>query len=157
MYLLNRFGRDVSEILGLERFYLFYCTAGVAASVASLTYRRLTNSNAISLGASGAVLATLWLYACFFPDRRMVLLGTEKSITVQEIVLAYTVFDTAGLLGSFGKIDFAAHIGGALFANIWFHVVRDKLIDEVIVRSNGESSLMNRFRSLIVAPDDKKS
>lgn len=130
MYILNRFGQDVAEVLGSERFCMFYGTAGVASSLASLTFRRLTKSNVLSLGASGAVVSTLWLYACFFPDRRMRILGTEKTLTMQELVLAYTVFDAAGLLGSLGKIDFAAHLGGAIFGNFWFYLVRDKLVQE---------------------------
>lgn len=146
MYLLNRFGHDVAEILGMERFSIFYCTAGVASSLASLAFRRFTKSNVISLGASGAVVATLWAHACFFPDRRMVLIGTEKSLSMQELVLLYAVFDAAGLLGSFGKIDFAAHLGGAFFANLWFHLVRDKLVEDYISQ---QSHFRNPFRTII--------
>lgn len=134
MYLLNRFGPDVASILGNERFYIFYATAGVASSLASLTFRRLTRSNVLSLGASGAVVSVLWLYACFFPDRRMSILGMEKTLSMQELVLAYTVIDAAGLLGSLGKIDFAAHLGGAVFGNSWFYLVRNKLVQEEEVR-----------------------
>jgi len=138
MYLLNRFGPEVVDIIGRDRFFLFYGTAGVASSLASLAYRRFTKSSVLSLGASGAVVATLWLYACFFPDRRMALVGTDKSLSMQELVLAYTVIDAAGLLGSLGKIDFAAHLGGALFGNSWFFLVRDKLAEEAHQRRREE-------------------
>lgn len=144
MYLLNRFGPDVADVLGSERFYLFYGTAGVASSLASLTFRRLTKSNVLSLGASGAVVSVLWLYACFFPDRRMAIWGTERTLTMQELVLAYTVIDAAGLLGSLGKIDFAAHLGGALFGNFWFYLVRDKLVREEAARHKAESNTLFR-------------
>lgn len=154
MYLLSRFGYDVIDVLGSERFYLFYSTAGVASSLASLMLRRVRKSNSISLGASGAVVATLWLHACFFPDRRMSILGFDRTITMQELVIAYTVFDAAGLLGAFGKIDFAAHIGGAIFANTWFYIVRDKLVQEFVLRKNEKAywnghdrSRTNRFES----------
>lgn len=139
MYLLNRFGPDVADVLGAQRFYLFYGTAGVASSLASLTFRRLTKSNVLSLGASGAVVSVLWLYACFFPDRRLSIMGTEKTLTMQELVIAYTVIDAAGLLGSLGKIDFAAHLGGALFGNFWFYLLRDKLVREQTTRRKTES------------------
>lgn len=149
MYLLNRFGYDVADVLGPQRFYLFYAAAGVSSSIASLAFRRLQYSKFISLGASGAVVATLWLHACFFPDRRMSFLGTEKTITMQELVLVYTVFDAAGLLGSFGKIDFAAHLGGAFFANFWFHVMREKLVEDYLTRSDNEPfAWWSRFRSI---------
>ncbi|CDF35594.1 unnamed protein product [Chondrus crispus] len=130
MYLLNRFGPDVADVLGAHRFYIFYGTSGIASSLASLTFRRVTKSNVLSLGASGAVVSVLWLYACFFPDRRMSFFGTDKTLTMQELVIAYTVIDAAGLLGSLGKIDFAAHLGGAFFANFWFYLLRDKLVRE---------------------------
>lgn len=146
MYLLNVYGSDVAGILGSERFYIFYGTAGVASSLASLTFRRLTKSNILSLGASGAVVATLWLYACFFPDRRMSILGSEKTLTMQELVLAYAVIDAAGLLGSSGKIDFAAHLGGAVFGNSWFHLVREKLVQEHSTRKATDTR--NVWRSL---------
>lgn len=149
MYLLNRFGYDVADVLGSQRFYLFYGTAGVASSIVSLMFRRFTNSNVVSLGASGAVVATLWLHACFFPDRRMSLIGTDKSVTMQELVIVYTVFDAAGLLGSFGKIDFAAHLGGAFFANFWFHIMRDKLVQDFVTRSHNQPNpLWARLRSI---------
>lgn len=134
MYLLNRFGPEVADILGNERFYIFYAAAGVGSSLASLVFRRLTRSNVLSLGASGAVVSILWLYACFFPDRRMSILGLEKTLSMQELVLVYAIIDAAGLLGSLGKIDFAAHLGGALFGNSWFYLVRDKLVEEEEVR-----------------------
>lgn len=130
MYLLNRFGPEVADIISRDRFLMFYGTAGVASSLASLAFRRYTRSNVLSLGASGAVVSTLWLYACFFPDRRMSFLGSQQSLSMQEVVLAYAVIDAAGLLGSLGKIDFAAHLGGALFGNSWFYLVRDKLARE---------------------------
>lgn len=155
MYVLSQFGIDVAEILGAERFFLFYSTAGVASSLASLGFRRLTSSGVISLGASGAVVATLWLHACFFPDRRMVLLGTDKSVTMQELVLAYAIFDAAGLLGSFGKIDFAAHLGGAIFANVWFQLVREKLVEEYVTRSNDSPSLFDRIRLIFMSRTDE--
>lgn len=142
MYLLNRFGNDVAQVLGSQRFYLFYGTAGVASSLASLTFRRLTKSNVLSLGASGAVVSVLWLYACFFPDRRMAVLGTEQTVSMQELVLAYTVIDAAGLLGSLGKIDFAAHLGGAIFGNFWFYLVRDKLVREQEARRRSQGPKM---------------
>lgn len=146
MYLLNRFGPDVASILGNERFYLFYATAGVASSLASLTFRRLTQSSVLSLGASGAVVSVMWVYACFFPDRRMSLLGMERTLSMQELVLAYTVIDAAGLLGSWGKIDFAAHLGGALFGNSWFYLVRDKLVQEEEARRRKRvSSFLGSF------------
>lgn len=149
MYLLIRFGHDVAEALGPERFYLFYGTAGVASSLASLALRRVTKSNIISVGASGAVVATLWLHACFFPDRRMSILGTDKSVTMQELVIAYTVFDAAGLLGSFGKIDFAAHLGGACFANVWWYIMRDKIVEEYEKRLHHQVyPIWSRIRSM---------
>lgn len=130
MYLLNKFGEEVANLLGQDRFFIFYITAGVASSLASLAYRQLTRSPIQSLGASGAVVATLWLNACFFPDRRMRFPFLEDGLTMQELVLMYSIFDAAGLFGSLGLIDFAAHLGGAVFGNIWFHMMRDQLVRE---------------------------
>lgn len=140
MYLLYQFAPAIIEVLSPDRFYIFYVTAGVASSLASLSYRRFTRSKILSLGASGGVVATLWLYAYLFPSRRLALFGTDKTLTTQEVVIAYTVFDVAGLLTAFSKIDFAAHLGGTLFANIWFHAVRDELAQEFMTNQHGISS-----------------
>lgn len=140
MYILNQYGHEVSDILGAERFLLFYSAAGVASASLSLAMRRYTRSSGISLGASGAVVATLWLNASLFPDRRMALFGSERTLSMQELVLAYAASDTAGLLGSFGKIDFAAHLGGALFANVWFSLVRDQLVHDYRKRLRNRSA-----------------
>lgn len=150
MYLLYQFAPAVIDVLSVERFGVFYVTAGLASSLASLAYRRAKRSKALSLGASGAVVATLWLYAYLFPSRRVSLMGTEKSLTLQELALAYTVFDVAGLLGGFSRIDFAAHLGGALFANVWFGAVREKLVqDFAFNRRHGSTVPLERHRTLL--------
>lgn len=154
MYLLYQFAPPIVDALTPERFYLFYTTAGVASSLASLAYRRMKRSKVLSLGASGAVVATLWLYAYLFPSRRVGLIGTDKTLSLQEVAIAYAVFDIAGLLGAFSKIDFAAHLGGALFANVWFCSVREKLVQDFLSnRPNPSNNIRERIRTLLGLPD----
>lgn len=150
MYLLYQFAPPVIDVLSSERFCLFYTTAGVASSLASLGYRRMNRSKVLSLGASGAVVATLWLHAYLFPSRRVSLIGTDKTLTFQELAIAYAVFDVAGLLGAFSRIDFAAHLGGALFANVWFCSVREKLVQDLVSNpQNPPFNVQERFRTFL--------
>lgn len=146
MTLLLRFGPDVAGSLGNERFLLFYVVSGIASALTSLTYRRFTRSRAISLGASGAIAGLLWVYSFLFPDTRFSFLGSEKSITAQEMVIAYAIVDVAGMLGAWGSIDFAAHLGGAGFANLWYYFVREDIAEEQSRKEEPKSLLESIFR-----------
>lgn len=148
MFLLDMFGRDVVGIMSPNRFYVLYIAGGIASVLGSLASRRLLRNNVLSLGASGAVMATMTFYAMLFPDREVYLLGIWK-LKCRDALVCWALFDCAGLLGSFGKIDFAAHITGVAFAWLYYNFIREDLSREVLARqkhwgfwgfSAGESS-----------------
>lgn len=129
MFLLDMFGHEVAEVLSPARFVVLYVAGGIASTLASLTSRRLLRNNVLSLGASGSVMATMFMFACLFPERELFLFGIWK-LHAKDAMVLWAMTDCAGLLGSFGKIDFAAHLGGGLFSFGYYHLIRDALSRE---------------------------
>lgn len=111
------FGRDVENRLGRREFLRFYLVAVILGGVAgSLTH--LADGNTVgTIGASGAVIATAILFACFFPNRELLLM---MIIPVKAWVMAiiFIAADVAGALGLMGQSNtaFTVHLAGAFFA-----------------------------------------
>jgi membrane associated rhomboid family serine protease len=133
MFLLDMFGRDVISVLTPERFTVLYVAGGIASVLGSLVTRRLLRNNVLSLGASGSVMATMFMFANLFPDRKLYLFGVWE-VKARDALVLWALVDTAGLLGSFGKIDFAAHISGGLFSLAYYKMIREDLAREYQAR-----------------------
>jgi membrane associated rhomboid family serine protease len=129
MFLLDTFGREVAAILTPERFAVLYVAGGIASVLGSLASRRLMRNNVLSLGASGSVMAVVFTFASLFPDRKLYLLGLWE-MKARDALVLWALVDTAGLLGSFGKVDFAAHISGGAFALGYYNFIREDLARE---------------------------
>lgn len=136
MYLLDAFGRDVVTILSPERFAVLYAAGGIASVLGSLASRRLMRNNVLSLGASGSVMATMFMFSNLFPDRKLYVLGMWE-IKARDALVLWAMFDAAGLLGSFGKIDFAAHLSGGIFSLAYYKLIREDLAREYATRQRG--------------------
>jgi len=112
------FGRDVENRLGRKEFLRFYLIAVIAGGVVgSLTHWFAGSANG-TIGASGAVIATAILFACFFPNRELLLM---MIIPVKAWVMAiiFITADLAGALGIFSLSEntaFTVHLAGAFFA-----------------------------------------
>jgi membrane associated rhomboid family serine protease len=123
------FGNNVEDRLGRFRFLLFYLVGG---AVAGLTHVAMDPDSTIpTIGASGAIAATLGAYLVLFPRARitsLVFLGFFYQLidVPAVIVLAFWfalqlidglasigVTDTAG-----GGVAFFAHIGGFVFGAV---------------------------------------
>ncbi len=120
------FGNNVEDRLGRFRFLLFYLVGG---AVAGLTQVAIDPDSTIpTIGASGAIAATLGAYLVLFPRARitsLVFLGFfYQLIDVPAVIVlvfwfalqlidglaSIGVTDTAG-----GGVAFFAHIGGFVF------------------------------------------
>jgi rhomboid-like protein len=129
MFLLDQFGRDVAKVLKPERFVALYVSGGVAAVLTSLASRRILRNNVLSLGASGSVMAVMFMFANLFPNRSVHILGIYE-LPAKDAVILWAMIDAAGMLGSFGKIDFAAHLGGGAFSYGYYNLIREDLSRE---------------------------
>jgi membrane associated rhomboid family serine protease len=118
------FGNNVEDRLGRIGFLLFYLTGGVLAGLAQVAID--PESSIPTIGASGAIAATLGAYLVFYPGARvtsLVFLGFFYQLVriPAAIVLGFwfilQLLDGIGSLGMTqgGGVAFFAHIGGFVF------------------------------------------
>lgn len=92
-------------------------TAETAASAAEA----ITSVIKPSLGASGAIYATVTMTAMAFPDQHITLLfPPTPPIPIQYGVFGLMAVDVLGLLRGWRLFDHTAHLGGALFG-LWYY------------------------------------
>jgi membrane associated rhomboid family serine protease len=118
------FGDNVEDVLGHFRYIVFYLLGGVAAS---LTHVILYPSSTVpTVGASGAIAATLGAYLLLFPQRRVVTIiplgfflqiARLPAIFVLGMWFLLQLFEGTLALGltQLGGVAFWAHIGGFVF------------------------------------------
>jgi len=115
------FGDNVEDRMGSFRYFLFYITGGLLASLAHV----LTNPNSTvpTVGASGAIAAVLGAYFVLYPRQKVVTLiplGFYMRMTVLPAGLVLGAwfllqfFQGVASLGGpdVGGVAFWAHIGG---------------------------------------------
>jgi membrane associated rhomboid family serine protease len=116
------FANNIEDRLGRAAFLLFYLAGGVAASLAQVAVA--PGSDIPTIGASGAIAATLGAYIVFFPRARitsLVFLGFfYQLIDVPAMIVLGFWFvlqlidgiTSIGLVEANGGVAFFAHIGG---------------------------------------------
>jgi membrane associated rhomboid family serine protease len=116
------FANNVEDRLGRPAFVLFYLAGGVAAALAQVAVA--PNSTIPTLGASGAIAATLGAYLVFFPRARitsLVFLGFFYQLIDVPAILVLGFWFVLQLIDGFtslsmvetgGGVAFFAHIGG---------------------------------------------
>ncbi|GAB4505323.1 MAG: rhomboid family intramembrane serine protease [Anaerolineales bacterium] len=129
------FGDNVEDALGHARYLFFYLAGGVAAS---LTHVLLYPTSPVpTVGASGAIAATLGAYLLLFPHRRVVTLipfGFFIQVARIPAVIALGMWfllqlvEGTVLLGmaTLGGVAFWAHIGGFVFGMIAGPLLRQR-------------------------------
>jgi membrane associated rhomboid family serine protease len=124
MLVLYWAGSRLEDLYGSREFLFFYLLGGVFAN--SVWFALQTTGvvpavpPVIGLGASGAVTATLVLFAFHFPWQR-VYIWFVLPMPVWAVVVAYVALDGLGAAGvGRGGIGYIVHLGGALFGAIYF-------------------------------------
>ncbi len=114
------FGREVERRMGRMEFLRFYLLAVIFGGLVGSVSSYLSGFPGATIGASGAVIATAVIFACYFPNREILLMFV---FPVKAWVLA-VFFVTADLIGAFGlwkglgtgNTAFTVHLAGAFFA-----------------------------------------
>lgn len=121
MFVLWMFGSDVERRLGRREFMSFYLAAALFGVLFHLPWAYITSTPATAVvGASGAVLATLVLFAALYPDRKVYFLifGPFSARVLAFVVVA---IDFAYMLGSSdNSVAYSVHVGGALFGFLYY-------------------------------------
>jgi membrane associated rhomboid family serine protease len=127
MLFLWIFGNNVEDRFGRPQFLVFYLVGGVIAALAQVAIG--PDSRVPTIGASGAIAATLGAYLILFPAARVTtaifLVFFYQLIEVPAVVVlvfwfVIQLFSGIGSLGvgdaaSEGGVAFFAHIGGFIF------------------------------------------
>jgi membrane associated rhomboid family serine protease len=128
------FGNNVEDRLGRLRFLLFYLVGGAAAGLTQVAID--PESTIPTIGASGAIAATLGAYLVLFPRARitsLVFLGFfYQLIDVPAVVVLVFWFllqlidgiASLGVTDAGGGVAFFAHIGGFVFGAFVGLIVR---------------------------------
>ena len=120
MMALHSFASPAINLLGQEQFLAVYLSSGVAASFASMVYKVATKSTGFSLGASGAILCVVGMFAAYYPESRLQIIFLPMfSFSAATGVKAIMAMDAAGLLLGWRFLDHAAHLAGVLSGLGW--------------------------------------
>ncbi len=119
MLMLWMFGVEIEQIWGSRRFTIFYLICGAGSGLFS--YFSLFNpmsSITPVIGASGAVLGVLTIYAWYFPHRQ-VLLFFILPVNIRLVVIGAAIVSLSGAFASRGIISHITHLGGIIVALIY--------------------------------------
>jgi membrane associated rhomboid family serine protease len=118
-------GQRLEEVYGSREFVLFYLLSGIGANVIYLA-AQLAGLSPMSqaLGASGAVTATMIVFACHFPHTQ-VRVWFILPMPIWLLTVLYVGFTT---LAGFGEVQNGggarvahfAHLGGAVVGFLYF-------------------------------------
>ncbi len=128
MLVLFWFGNILTEYLGPRKFIYTYFLGGLSGAMLYILFFNIfpVFKNAVlhsqAIGASAAVMATVFASATLLPDYsiRLAIFGT---IRLKYIALFYLIIDLIGI-GSLNSGGHIAHLGGALFGFILIKQLR---------------------------------
>jgi len=118
MLMLWMFGAPLVSVFGERRFLLFYLTSGLFAAFCSLIFFAVTHNPTVVIGASGAIFGLLFAFARFFPTQEFLLFFIFP-VQARYAVLIIGAIELL-LITSNDRIAHIAHLGGALYAWLWF-------------------------------------
>jgi membrane associated rhomboid family serine protease len=113
MFTFFFFGFALERILGHWQFLLLYMVSLVFCEIQTFIQHR-DNTDYYSLGASGAVSAVLFSYILFNPLNRIYIMFIPIGIPAVIYAGIFIVISIAGSRRSFGNINHAAHLWGAV-------------------------------------------
>jgi membrane associated rhomboid family serine protease len=113
------FGRDVEHKYGPREFLAFYLTAIVVAGIVWTLAELVSPEPSHMVGASGGVSAVLILFAFHFPYRTVLFMFIIP-MPMWVLAVIMVVMDAFGAMHRSGDVAFTAHLGGALFAAIYY-------------------------------------
>lgn len=116
-------GRDVEERYGTREFIRLYLAMLVFASIVWAVTNQLFDPHRPSslIGASGAIAGVVVLYALNFP-KRILLLMFVIPVPAWLLGAGVIAYDIAGAVQRADNIAYTAHLGGTVFALVYFNL-----------------------------------
>ena len=123
------FGRAVEQRIGGSEFLKFYLVAIVIGGiVGALTFiLQGIGPGGVVIGASGAVIATVVLFACYYPHSEILLMFVipVKAWVAAMMFVIYDLIGALGIIDSFvpgaGGTAFTVHLSGAAFGFLYHY------------------------------------
>ena len=119
------FGPTLERMYGTREFAWFYLMAAVVSGLAFIGLELFLGSLHPVIGASGAIMAVLMLYAVHYP-RQIIRIWGIIPIEVRWIVGLFIIVDFFPVLQSLGgrmtgdNVAHSAHLGGVAFGYLYF-------------------------------------
>ena len=115
LFVLWMFGRAIQPIYGSREFLAFFLAGVVVSGICHLGVQFAESGTGGVIGASGGVMAVVFLTAMVYP-RMKVLLFFVIPIELRWLAVMYAVADVFGFIQQEGSnVAHAAHLGGAAF------------------------------------------
>ena len=116
MFGLFMFGKVLESVLGSKRFFILYFLSGLGAALLQLAIYYMQGSDALMVGASGAVFGILIAFAMLFPNVELMLLFIPFPIKAKYLIPIYAVLELFLGVANFSGDNIAhfAHLGGAV-------------------------------------------
>ena len=113
------FGSAVEREVGTREFVLFYFLTGTLSGIASFFAYLFTGTNAILLGASGALYAVMLLFSVIYPRAVIYLFGIMP-IRAPVLVIIYFFMELFSQMGQYGgSVAHMTHLSGLVFAFLY--------------------------------------
>ena len=124
MISLGFFGPRVEAQMGGRRFLTMYFIAGLSGALLSLALKSIVDAPIV--GASGAILGVLLVYATLWPREKVYIWGALP-VEARWLVIGYTVISVVGGLGGLGSFGAGtahfAHLGGVVGAFLYLRFI----------------------------------
>ena len=124
------FGREVENIYGAREFTFFYLASAVVAGAGFVVWQAMTAprefQNIPVVGASGAVLAVMTLFASHYPYHKIGILYGLIFIEARWVVVIYAIVDLLPVMRQLSgepelsSVAHAAHLLGIAFGWLYF-------------------------------------
>ena len=145
MLMMWMFGIEIENIMGSQKFLLFYILSGLGAGMLQLLGAPLlSDSLGYTIGASGAVYGIMIAFAMDFPDR-YVMFSFLIPVKAKYLITFLIVIEFISVREP-SFVAHLAHIGGALTALIFILIDRRKQINVNRMFSNFKKPGSNPFR-----------
>ncbi len=119
MFGLWMFGRDLENVMGSQRFLIYFLVCVVGAGIVQLVVAAFQGGLYPTVGASGGVFGILLAYGLTFPNRVVVPLFPPIPMRAITFVFIYGLLELyLGVSGNAPGVANFAHLGGMLFGFI---------------------------------------
>lgn len=107
MFLLWMFGKRLEQIWGPTKFTIYYFITGIGAGLLIYIF-----SDAVTIGASGAIMAILFAYGYIFPNQMLFLWFIPMKAKYAILILIFIEISQELATNSVDNISHVGHLGG---------------------------------------------